>query len=66
MTCFNVCLATPNHDIRDVNQRLAMFWLALRVISNEHEYLMSKWLDILRRLVLSLIYHNFKFNEVMR
>ncbi len=33
--CF--CLATPNYDIVDINQRLAMFWLALRVISDGNE-----------------------------
>ena len=35
----NFCLATPNHDIKDVNQRLALFWLALRVNSNGNEVL---------------------------
>ncbi len=31
------CLATPNYDIVDINQMLAVFWLALRVISDGND-----------------------------
>jgi len=36
MTCLKLLFATLNYDIVDINQRLAMFWLALRVISNSN------------------------------